>query len=174
MKAVSLEDFKAALEKGLTSKEKIFDVRRPDEFQKQHIEGAENLSYDSVSSNLNVFEGLDKAYFYCTAGVRSKAACESLEKAGIDSDKLITVEGMSKDWEKIGLPTVKRAGVKFSIQRQIYLLASSIILIGLILSLSSSMWFIILPFLVGGGMLFSAIKGVCYSELMLAKMPWNR
>ena len=63
MKAVSLEDFKAALEKGLTSKEKIFDVRRPDEFQKQHIEGAENLSYDSVSSNLNVFEGLDKAYF---------------------------------------------------------------------------------------------------------------
>lgn len=110
MKEISLEEFKAILDKGLPKKQKIFDARRPDEFKAAHIQDAENISYDTVSSHLQTFQDSDKIYYYCSAGKRCKLACETLEKEGIDSNKLVHIRGMAEDWEKVGLPVVKCPG----------------------------------------------------------------
>ena len=174
MDEVTLEEFKEILKKELPKNQKIIDVRRAGEFQTAHIQGAENINFKNVTAQKDQLDHLDKIYFYCTAGVRCKKACELLEQAGMDPKKLVHVQGHSKDWEKVGLPVVKGAKIPFSIQRQIYLMAGSFILIGLILAFSWNMWFLLLPIFVGAGMVFSAIRGVCYSELFLEKMPWNR
>lgn len=174
MDEVTLEEFKEILKKELPKNQKIIDVRRPSEFQAAHIQGAENINFKDVTAQKEHLEKLDKIYFYCTAGVRCKQACELLEQEGIDPKKLVHVQGYSKDWEKVGLPVVKGAKIPFSVQRQIYLVAGSLIVGGFILAFAWNMWFLLLPFLVGAGMLFSAIRGVCYSEMFLEKMPWNR
>lgn len=174
MKEISLNELKSLIEKGLIKSEQLFDARRPDEYKAAHIKGAQNIPHDSVTSHLKQLKTLDTAYFYCATGKRCKLACESLEKEGIDPNKLVHVLGNAEDWEKVGLPIEKGSGIGFSIQRQVYLFASLVILIGLFFALVSSLWFLILPGLVGIGMLFSSIKGVCYSELLLSKMPWNR
>ena len=174
MDEITLEELKEILKKELPKNQKIIDVRRPDEYQAAHIEGAENINVKDVCSHKEHLEQLDKIYFYCTAGVRCKKACELLEQEGIDPSKLVHVQGHSKDWEKVGLPVIKGAKMSFSIQRQIYFMAGCLILIGLILAFAWNMWFILLPILVGVGMVFSAVRGVCYTELFLEKMPWNR
>ncbi len=172
MKTVSLEEFKAVLDKGLSEKEKIIDVRYPSEFKSEHIEGAENIPYKSLSDQKEAINKLDKAYFYCQAGIRCKQACEDLEKMGLDPEKLVYVKGHLNDWEKAGIPFIKGKAT-FSIQRQVYLLAGSLILIGMIFGLVWNPWWFLLPFFIGFGFTFSAIRGVCYTEMLLEKMPWN-
>lgn len=174
MEEISLSELKSLIEKGLVKNEQLFDARRPDEYKTARIKGAQNIPHDSVKSHLKQLQTLEKIYFYCATGRRCKLACESLEKEGIDPSKLVHVMGNAEDWDKVGLPVEKGSGSRFSIQRQVYLFASLVILIGIFFSLVSSLWYLILPTFVGIGMLFSSIKGVCYSEILLSKMPWNR
>ena len=173
MKEITLSEFKQTLEKGLGSRDKLCDARRPDEFREKRIKGAKNIPHDTVSSHRKKLEQADLVYFYCASGKRCKMACETLEKEGFDPNKLVHITGNAEDWEKVGLP-VERNGGGLAIQRQVYLLASIVILIGLFLALVSSLWFLLLPAGIGFGMLFSAIRGICYSEVILTKMPWNR
>ncbi|WP_420422021.1 rhodanese-like domain-containing protein [Simkania sp.] len=174
MDDISFAEFKEVLKKELPKNQKIIDVRGPGEFQAAHIEGAENIPFKDVRSHKDSLNQLDKIYFYCTAGVRCKQACELLEEEGVDPSKLVHVQGHSKDWEKAGLPVAKGTKVPFSIQRQVYLIAGSLIVGGFILAFAWSRWFLLLPFFVGAGMLYAAVRGVCYTETFLSKMPWNR
>lgn len=174
MKEISLAELKTILDRGLSEKEHLVDTRCPDEYSVSRLKDAENIPHTVVKEHLDSLQKYEKIYFYCTAGRRCKIACETLESAGVDPEKLVHVMGHENDWEKEGLPVVQGSGHRFSIQRQLYLIMSLIILIGLFFSLTSSLWFLLLPTFIGLGMLFSSIKGVCYGEYFLSKMPWNR
>lgn len=174
MKAINLEEFKNVIDKGIGRDAIIVDVRRPDEYRTLRIKGTKNYPVDDIVSHKDELLKYKKVYIHCASGKRCKIACEALEKAGMDSDQLVHIMGESSDWKKVGLPVEETKEGRIAVQRQVYFLASSLILIGLLLSLIYSLWWLLLPFFIGAGMFTSAVRGICYSEIILSKMPWNR
>lgn len=57
--------------------------------------------------------------------------------------------------------------------RQSFILASVLIVTGVILSQIVHVYFIGISLLVAGGLAFSGIVGWCPMALLLQKMPWN-
>lgn len=62
----------------------VIDVRSPGEFSGGHIEGAVNIPYDVISSEIGkLLRNKDKAVvLYCHSGARAAAAKKSLVQAG--------------------------------------------------------------------------------------------
>ena len=58
--------------------------------------------------------------------------------------------------------------------RQSFIVASTLIIIGIILSVTVHQGFIALPLLVAGGLLFSGIVGFCPMAYFLQLLPWNK
>jgi len=63
--------------------------------------------------------------------------------------------------------------IKMSLQRQTYLVVGVIVLLGVILGFFISPWWLLLPTLMGVGMLVAAILGFCNMTRLLSKLPWN-
>lgn len=85
----------------------VLDVRTEKEFAAGHIPGAVNLDVNAPDFEAKV-KKLDpfKTYLvHCAAGVRSRKACEKMEK--MNFEKLYNLEGGYKAWEKAGNKGVK-------------------------------------------------------------------
>jgi len=66
------------------SKKTLLDVRTPQEFEKGHIENAENLNYFDAGFK-SALEKLDKSvpvYVYCRSGGRSAKAMKIMQEMG--------------------------------------------------------------------------------------------
>lgn len=62
----------------------IVDVRTPEEFNMDHIEGAINIPLDKVASRINEFKAMPKPIVaYCRSGNRSGMAVSILKQNGI-------------------------------------------------------------------------------------------
>jgi len=60
-----------------------------------------------------------------------------------------------------------------SLQRQTYLVVGFIVLLGVILGVWISRWWLLLPTLMGVGMLVAGVIGFCNMTRLLSKLPWN-
>ncbi len=58
--------------------------------------------------------------------------------------------------------------------RQAFVVASLLIIVGVVCGYYISAWFLLLPLLVSGGLLFSGLVGWCPMALILQAMPWNK
>ncbi|RPH32569.1 MAG: rhodanese-like domain-containing protein [Bacteroidales bacterium] len=88
------------------SKFVILDVRKPDDFRKEHIANAINIDFksDNFSSKL---DSLDKSKTYlinCYGGFRSKSTMGMMEKKGFA--KLYNMKGGIIKWRAKKLPLV--------------------------------------------------------------------
>lgn len=84
----------------------IVDVRRPDEWESGHPEGAMHIPVDDVLFQAEADLPRDKALvFICAAGVRSGLACEMVSALGYDSELLFNAEEGMPAWIARGLPT---------------------------------------------------------------------
>ncbi len=54
------------------------------------------------------------------------------------------------------------------------MVASSLIILGYILSATIHPYFELLPLLVAGGLMFSGLSGVCPMVMFVQMMPWNK
>ena len=79
------------LEKKLTDKPQIIDVREPHEFKNGHIPGAKNSPLAKVST----YTPKGQVYVVCQSGMRSKRATKMLLKQGHDA---INVRGGMMAW----------------------------------------------------------------------------
>ncbi len=84
----------------------VLDVRKPDDFKKEHIANALNIDFksDDFSSKL---DSLDKSKTYlinCYGGFRSKNTMALMEKKGFA--KLYNMKGGIMKWRAKRLPTV--------------------------------------------------------------------
>lgn len=63
---------------------RILDVRTPEEYQKGHISGAENINFyaDNFKSQLEKMDKSTKTIIYCAAGGRSHKALKIMEEMG--------------------------------------------------------------------------------------------
>jgi hydroxyacylglutathione hydrolase len=97
IESINPEDFAADVNSGKSS-HLIMDVRRPGEFEKGHVKGAEHLCLTKFSDAKNL-SGLDKEtpyYLHCQSGYRSVIAASILKSMGYT--RLINVRG---GWSKI-------------------------------------------------------------------------
>ena len=60
-----------------------------------------------------------------------------------------------------------------SLQRQTYLVLGVLLLAGLGLGVWVSTWWLLLPALLGLGMITAALFGVCNMTRILGALPWN-
>jgi phage shock protein E len=97
---VSVAKFADEIAKGAV----VIDVRTPNEFTSQRIDGAKNISLDAPDFTQRIGE-LDKSAryaVYCESGVRSSEAVKRLNAAGFEH--AFYLEGGLEDWNLAGKP----------------------------------------------------------------------
>ncbi|MFC4097538.1 MBL fold metallo-hydrolase [Euzebyella saccharophila] len=80
----------------------VFDVRKPSEFQSEHVIDAENTPLDFINKHLSEFPEKDEFLVHCAGGYRSVIAASILKSRGIHN--LIDVDG--------GFGALKNAGAE--------------------------------------------------------------
>lgn len=63
----------------------IYDVRKPSEYEAEHIENVANVPLDYFESKLDVFSKNEQIYIHCAGGYRSMIATSILKKFKIDN-----------------------------------------------------------------------------------------
>ncbi len=84
----------------------LLDVRTPDEFTQEHIEGAVLIPLQTLDKNLALIANVknNKIIVYCHSGNRSIAASRILVKNGFTP---LNLKGGITEWKAQGLPTVQ-------------------------------------------------------------------
>ncbi|HEX5543159.1 MAG TPA: rhodanese-like domain-containing protein [Micromonospora sp.] len=150
----------------------IVDVRTPGEFETAHVPGSINLPLDQVDSNLDqiVTNAGGRILLICQSGSRATQACTKLVRAGLTSTTVIS--GGMNAWITAGGPA-ERGRDRWSLERQVRLVAGSIVLI----SVLASIWWAPARFVagfIGAGLVFAALTNTCGMGMMLSKLPYNR
>ncbi len=88
----------------LDSNSVILDVRRTDEFEAGHLEGAINLAHTRLLPSLNLIPKGKRLYVHCQGGGRSAYACGMLQRHGFNA---VQMEGGFSEWMNSGGKIVK-------------------------------------------------------------------
>ena len=150
----------------------LLDVRTTAEFETAHIAGAYNVPLDTLREHrAELAEHLDSdVVLVCRSGQRAGMAERALAEAGLPGIRVLT--GGIVAWESARAP-VTRGKERWELERQVRLVAGSLVLLGVLgsLVLPGLQW---LSAFVGAGLVFAAVSNTCAMGMALAKMPWNR
>ncbi|MUP47436.1 MBL fold metallo-hydrolase [Gramella sp. BOM4] len=80
----------------------VFDVRKPGEFQAEHVANAKHTSLSEINEHLSEYPENETFYLHCAGGYRSMIAASILKSRGIHN--LVDVQG--------GFKAIKEAGVE--------------------------------------------------------------
>ena len=163
------QDVAARLKAG---KAVLVDIREPDEYAREHIDGAV-LAPLSIfdNSNLNLEAGKD-TIFMCRSGNRTNGACARLDARV--SGMVYVLEGGLDGWKKSGLPVKVDTRQPLELMRQVQMAAGGLILVGAVLGTVVHPGFYGLCAFVGAGLFLAGATGFCGMARLLAVMPWNR
>ncbi len=150
----------------------VVDVRTPAEFETAHIDGAINLPLDQVDAHLAriVNDAGGQMVLICQSGNRASQACAKLAGAGLTGATVMT--GGMNDWIAAG-GSVKRGKQRWSLERQVRLVAGSIVLLSVLASIVIPGAHLVAG-LVGAGLVFAALSNTCMMGNLLATLPYNR
>lgn len=154
----------------------LIDVREPDEFSRQRIEGARliPLSRFDPALALAMARPGQRIIFQCQSGKRSAGALR-LTRSTADGQSLASMTGGIAGWKTAGLPVVnsgRRPGL--SVMRQVQLVIGVMVLTGAALAYFVHPAFAGVPAFFGAGLVFAGASGTCGLAALLARMPWNR
>ncbi len=149
---------------------RLFDVRSPGEYAAGHVPGAMNVPLEQVENRIHDFGNAPIAIL-CQSGKRASMACEILEQHRGD---ILVVDGGTEAWMKSGLPVTEPAASKWSIERQVRLIAGVMVLAGTILGLTVAPGWTYLAMFVGAGLAFAGLTNFCGMASVLALLPWNK
>lgn len=86
-----------------TATDKVLDVRKPGEYNGEHLEGAVNFPLDFISQNMSEISRDEEYYLHCRSGYRSTVAASILKARGFE--KLINVQDKFTDIAEAGVKT---------------------------------------------------------------------
>jgi rhodanese-related sulfurtransferase len=109
-------------------------------------------------------------YLLCRTGERAKKAGVKFEKEGFSP---AVVVGGTPAWSEAGLPIERDAIDVISLDRQVRIAASSLVLICILLGSSVRRAFFGLSAFVGTGLVFARITDFCGRGLLLSRLPWS-
>jgi len=108
------------------------DVRSESEFAAGHIPGAANIPLNELEARLGDISSDKPVLLICQSGKRAEMAAELLEKCRAE---IILLEGGTKAWSAAGLPLVQSVRTRWSLERQVRLIAGLLVVIGVALAL---------------------------------------
>jgi rhodanese-related sulfurtransferase len=147
------------------------DVRAPGEYASGHIPGAVNIPMDQIEARLDDLLPAAPILLVCQAGKRARMVAGLLEPCRPD---VIVLEGGTAAWAAAGLPLVTSVKSRFSLERQVRLIAGLLVLISVLLSLIANRNWIFLAAAVGAGLTFAGLTDICMMASLLIRMPWNQ
>lgn len=167
--SIDARTVQAWLDKG---KAVLIDVREPDEHARERIAGVRLASLSRFDPQAFSNERGKIAVFHCSSGNRTAQAAARLLGAGFaDAYQL---EGGIQGWKRAGLPVIADRTAPLPIMRQVQIVAGSLVLLGVVLAVLVSPWFMALSAFVGAGLIVAGITGFCGMANLLLHMPWNR
>ncbi|MCW3816635.1 rhodanese-like domain-containing protein [Micromonospora sp. DR5-3] len=151
---------------------RLLDVRTPAEFETLHIPGAYNVPLDLLKEHrAELRNHLDEdVVLICRSGARASQAEQAL--AGVGLPNLKVLNGGMLAWQAANAP-VKQGRQRWDLERQVRLVAGSIVL-------ASVLGSILVPGLkwvagfIGAGLTFAAVTNTCAMGMLLSKLPYNR
>lgn len=149
----------------------LVDVREADEHARERIPGAvlNPLSaWDDSEAN-----PAQTLIFHCRSGSRTTMNADRLAAKAGACDWYV-VDGGVDAWRKAGLATIKDRSQPIELQRQVFIVAGSLVALGVVLGVLVSSWFLALSMFVGLGLTMSGVTGFCGMARVLALAPWNR
>ncbi|XWW46433.1 MBL fold metallo-hydrolase [Fibrella sp. USSR17] len=82
----------------------VIDVRKPAEFEPEHVEGAKNLPLDTLNEHLSQIPRHEPVYVHCAGGYRSMVANSILKARGFD--QIVNVDGGMAAIKQTDIPVV--------------------------------------------------------------------
>lgn len=173
MKHVSVQTFKEVIDSESSNTSVDFiNVCTPIEYKEKHIDGVRNVPLDELAQHVAEFKDKRTIYIHCRSGNRGRQAIEKLQALGVQAE-LVNVEGGILAWDEAGFATNSFTN-KMPIMRQVLLAAGTLVLVGVVLSLTVNQAFVYLSLFVGAGLTFAGLTGWCGMTHILAFMPWNK
>jgi rhodanese-related sulfurtransferase len=151
---------------------RVLDVRTPAEFETAHIPGAYNVPLDTLAEHAADLERHvdEPVVLVCRSGARAERACDQLATTGMAN--LHILDGGMQSWDD-GQRPVRRGRQRWDLERQVRLVAGSLVLAGIVGSLFVPELKYLAGF-VGAGLTFAALTNTCAMGMALAKLPYNR
>ncbi|TVQ62853.1 MAG: DUF2892 domain-containing protein [Phycisphaerales bacterium] len=151
----------------------LIDVREDFEHAEERIEGATSMPLSSLdASAVREMGAGGRVVFHCRSGKRSAQAAERFAATG---EHALHMLGGIEAWKSAGLATVKPGGRRrVSIMRQVQIVAGSLVVLGVVLGVLVSGWFLAIAGFVGAGLVFAGASGWCGMAVLLGRMPWNK
>jgi rhodanese-related sulfurtransferase len=162
-------ELKQKLEIG--EKWQVIDVRSPGEYAAGHIPGAVNMPMEQVEARLADMRANEPVVLVCQSGQRAEMCRGLIERHRED---LHVLEGGTSAWQEAGYKTVCSAATRWSIERQVRLVAGLLVLIGTVLSVFVAPAWVYLAMFIGAGLTFAGLTNVCGMALLFGAMPWNK
>lgn len=148
----------------------LVDVREPDEFARERIDGGRLEPLGNLDSEK--LRNLPRPIVVtCASGVRATEAAKRLTAAGIEDVHVL--EGGLQGWKRAGFPIVREKG-GLPIMRQVQIVAGSLVVVGTVLGAFVAPGWLALSGFVGAGLVFAGVTGFCGMANLLQMMPWNR
>jgi rhodanese-related sulfurtransferase len=150
----------------------ILDVRTPAEYESLHIPGSYNVPLDTLGEHAEELQRHVKepVVLVCRSGNRATQAEQRLAAAGMANIKVL--DGGMLSWLSAAGP-VNRGRQRWSLERQVRLVAGALVLAGIVGSLAVPE----LKYLsgaVGAGLTVAALTDTCAMGTLLSKLPYNR
>ncbi|PID68646.1 MAG: MBL fold metallo-hydrolase [Flavobacteriales bacterium] len=99
LKSITAEEFNQIYN---TQKSPVYDVRKPGEYQSEHIKEAVNTPLDFINGHLDDFTTEEDFYVHCAGGYRSVIAASILKARG--NHKVIDIAGGFDALKNINIP----------------------------------------------------------------------
>src|SRR4029453_2881486 len=148
----------------------LLDVRSRLEFEGNWIDGATNLPLEELDARLDEIPEQREVVVVCRTGVRATIAAEALARSG---RRARVLEGGMQAWRRARLP-MREGRRRLPVDRQVQLIAGSMILTGVALGTLVNPWFLGIAAFFGAGLTFAGATGTCGLAHVLFKLPWNR
>lgn len=107
----------------------------------------------------------------CQAGKRARMVAGLIEPCRKD---VTVLEGGTSAWSAAGLPLVASVKSRFSLERQVRLIAGLLVLTSVVLAVMVDRAWLVLAAFVGAGLTFAGLTDICLMAGLLIRMPWNQ
>jgi hypothetical protein len=87
---------------------------------------------------------------------------------------LYTLKGGTAAWLRTGNPDVRCTVARWALERQVRFVAGLLVAVGVLLAVTWSRLWLILPGFIGCGLTFAGLTDFCPMGELLARLPWNR
>jgi rhodanese-related sulfurtransferase len=151
----------------------LIDVREPLEYTEEHLAKAQLFPLSHFRPETLPDPSGKKLLFYCHLGRRSAMAAQKWGEHSAEPE-VYSLKGGIAAWKEAGLPTVADSIASNKIERQTYVFSGILVLLGLILALFVSEWFLIIPALIAILLIVSGVIGHSFFSFLLSMLPWNR